>query len=226
MLVFGYTVKPDDTDLDDGVAVPADGIALAGGTIADAHGVAALLGHDAVAADAAHMVNGELMARTGGVCNRTPQVRDALVAKAKASRPAATDCSLVTTGDLAEIEDTLLLNSAGIVALKADDFAGLTNEKFTGIDLSGNALTALPARVFEGLGELTTLDLSGNALSALPATVFDLLPKLTALHLNSNALAEGGLPNGVFEELEKLDDARPASEPGAARVLCRMPRPA
>ena len=219
VLVFGYTVKPDDTDLDDGVAVPADGIALAGGTIADAHGVAALLGHDAVAADAAHMVNGELMARTGGVCNRTPQVRDALVAKAKASRPAATDCSLVTTGDLAEIEDTLLLNSAGIVALKADDFAGLTNEKFTGIDLSGNALTALPARVFEGLGELTTLDLSGNALSALPATVFDLLPKLTALHLNSNALAEGGLPNGVFEELEKLTTLDLRQNPGSASFV-------
>ena len=77
-LVFGYTVAADDTD-DNGVAVPENGILLAGGTIAGSHGVA-LLGHDAVAADAAHMVDGSNAALTGGVCDRTPQVRDALVA--------------------------------------------------------------------------------------------------------------------------------------------------
>ena len=54
--MFSYTVIEDDMDAD-GVAVPADGILLAGGTIAGPHGVA-LLGHDAVAADAAHMVDG------------------------------------------------------------------------------------------------------------------------------------------------------------------------
>ena len=193
VLLFSYAVASGDVDAD-GVAVPADRILLAGGTIAGPHGVA-LLGHDAVATDAAHMVDGSDAAPTGGVCDRTPQVRDALVAKAKANRPAATDCSLVTTGDLAEIEDTLLLNSAGIAALKADDFAGLTNEKFTGIDLSG------------------------NALSALPAGVFDPLPKLTALHLNSNALAEGGLPDGVFEELEKLTTLDLRQNPGSASFV-------
>ena len=95
MLVFGYTVIGDDTD-DDGIAVPADGIRLAGGTIADVNGGAAALGHDAVAADAAHKVGGELQAPTGGVCERTPQVRDALVAAAQANRPAAIHCSLVS----------------------------------------------------------------------------------------------------------------------------------
>ena len=39
VLLFSYTVTADDRD-DDGVAVPADGIALAGGTIAGSHGVA------------------------------------------------------------------------------------------------------------------------------------------------------------------------------------------
>ena len=56
VLLFSYAVTDADTDTD-GIAVPADGILLAGGTIAGAHGVA-LLGHDAVAADAAHMVDG------------------------------------------------------------------------------------------------------------------------------------------------------------------------
>ena len=59
VLVFGYTVTAADTD-ENGIAVPADGIRLAGGTIADAQGGAAALGHDAVAADAAHKVNGTL----------------------------------------------------------------------------------------------------------------------------------------------------------------------
>ena len=76
VLLFSYTVTADDRD-DDGVAVPANGILLAGGTIAGSHGVP-LLGHDAVAADAAHMVDGSDEALMDGVCERTPQVRDAL----------------------------------------------------------------------------------------------------------------------------------------------------
>ena len=197
VLVFGYTVIEDEMDAD-GVAVPANGIALAGGTIADAHGVAALLGHDAVAADAAHMVDGDMMALTGGVCGRTPQVRDALVTAAQANRAAATDCSLVTTGvtgDLDGITGTLQLAGRDIVALKAGDFEDLDN--------------------------LTGLDLSGNTLSALPAAVFEPLTGLTALHLNSNALAEGGLPDGVFEPLGMLTTLDLRQNPGSASFVPR-----
>ena len=73
--------------------MPENGILLAGGTIVDAQGGAAALGHDAVAADAAHRVDGSTAAPTGGVCERTPQVRDALVAAAQANDAAVTDCS-------------------------------------------------------------------------------------------------------------------------------------
>ena len=54
-----------------------------------------------------------------------------------------TDCSLVTTGvtgDLDGITGTLQLAGRDIVALKAGDFEDL--DKLTGLDLSGNALTA------------------------------------------------------------------------------------
>ena len=95
VLVFEYTVTADDAD-NDGIAVPANGILLSGGTIGDVNG-AALLGHDAVAADAAQRVDGSLP--TGGVCERTPQVRDALVAKAKANDPLVTNCSQVGDDD-------------------------------------------------------------------------------------------------------------------------------
>ena len=219
VLLFSYTVASGDTD-EDGIAVPADGMLLAGGTIAGPHGVA-LLGHDAVAADMAHMVDGSDAAPTGGVCDRTPQVRDALVAKAKAtakpSDPVVEDCEDVGDTEFDRMTDTLLLNSAGIVALKVGDFAGL--DKLTSLNLSGNALTALPATVFEELDELTTLDLSGNALSALPRGLFDLLTSLTALHLNSNALAEGGLPDGVFAALEALATLDLRQNPGSASFV-------
>ena len=163
VLVFGYTVTDADTDAD-GVAVPANGILLAGGTIADAQGGAAGLAHDAVAADAAHKVNGDRMALIGGVCGRTPQVRDALVAHANANDPMVTHCSQVGDDELAGIAGAMDLSGQGIAALKPGDFAGLGG--MTGLDLSGNALTALPAGVLEPLTGLATLDLSGNPGSA------------------------------------------------------------
>ena len=98
VLVFGYTVTDADTDAD-GIAVPADGILLAGGTIADAQGGAAGLAHDAVAADAAHKVNGDRMALIGGVCGRTPEVRDVLKEHANANDPMVTHCSQVGDDD-------------------------------------------------------------------------------------------------------------------------------
>ena len=162
VLVFGYTVDAD-TDAD-GVAVPANGILLAGGTIADAQGGAAALGHDAVAADAAHKVNGGRMALIGGVCDRTPEVREALVGHANANDPMVTHCSQVGDDELAGIAGALDLSDQGIAALKPGDFAGLG--RMTGLDLSDNALTALPAGVFEPLTGLATLDLSGNPGSA------------------------------------------------------------
>ena len=193
VLVFSYVVALDDSDLDDGVAVPADGILLDGGTIADLHGGAAALGHDAVAADAAHQVNGTLDPLTGGVCDRTPQVREALVAKAQENRAAATNCSLVTTDDLAGITGTLALNNRGIAALKPGDFAGLG-----------------------GVGQVL---LSTNGLSALPAGVFDGLGAVSLLNLFSNALGAESLEDGVFEPLTRLFQLDLVSNPGSASFL-------
>ena len=195
VLVFGYTVTAADTD-DDGIAVPANGILLAGGTIADAQGGAAALGHDAVAADAAHRVDGSTAVLTGGVCERTPQVRDALVAKAQANDPLVTNCSKVdamtsSPGSRA----ALALGRLGIAALKPGDF--------------------------EGLSGVTTLLLNDNALSALPAGVFDGLDAVTLLNLSNNALGAGSLEDGVFEPLTGLSHARPERNPGSASFVPR-----
>ena len=180
VLVFGYTVTAADTD-DDGVAVPADGILLAGGTIVDGYGAPAFLGHDAVAADAAHRVDGEKEALTGGVCERTPQVRDAIVA----AIGAASNCSEVTSGQLATIT-ALRLNYNNITALKPGDFEGLTS--VVQVFLSDNAISALPAGVFDGLSAVTGLQLQVNNLAAgsIEDGVFEPLTRVLELALHDN----------------------------------------
>ena len=193
VLVFSYLVTSGAMDAD-GVEVDADAIVLSGGTIAGAHGVAAMLGHDAVAADAAHKVDGSTPALTGGVCERTPQVRDALVAHAQGRDAAVTDCSKVTETHLAAVR---LLN------------------------LEDPAMTSLKAGDFEGLTGVETLTLQGNALTALPAGIFDDLGMVMELGLNHNALAEGSLPDGVFETLTRLHTLYLGNNPGSASFVPR-----
>ena len=193
VLVFSYLVTSGAMDAD-GVEVDADAIVLSGGTIIGAHGVAAMLGHDAVAADAAHMVDGSTPALTGGVCERTPQVRDALVAHAQGRDAAVTDCSKVTETHLAAVR-LLNLEDPGMTALKAGDFEGLTG--------------------------VETLTLQGNALTALPAGIFDDLGMVMELGLNHNALAEGSLPDRVFETLTRLHTLYLGNNPGSASFVPR-----
>ena len=59
---------------------------------------------------------------TAGICGRTQQVRDAIVAIISG----ATDCADVTDAHLAAITGTLDLSRKGITALAAGDFDGLT----------------------------------------------------------------------------------------------------
>ena len=94
--------------------------------------------------------------QSGGVCSRTPQVRDAIMRAAGAA-----DCNGVTSGELAAITHLDFLGDT-ITALKSGDFAGLTWLRW--LNLDNNSLSSLPAGVFEGLTELgpRTLSLQGN----------------------------------------------------------------
>ena len=130
------------------------------------------------------------------VSERTPQVRDAIVAAV----PGVNSASDVTAAHLAAIT-TLYLSNKGITALKSGDFDGLT--ALTTIRLWDNELTTLPADIFEGLTTLTALYLRDNELTTLPPDIFDGLTTLTTLYLSNNSFTT--LPADIFEGLTALD---------------------
>ena len=154
------------------------------------------------------------------VCDRTPQVRDAIVAIV----PGVSDCKNVTKSHLALITN-LNLSDQNIMALKAGDFDGLSSLRiltlykntlsslpvdiFSGLDslnrldLGSNQLSSLPVGIFSGLSSLNRLNLSYNHLTSLPADSFSGLSALSSLSLSSNRLSS--LPADIFSGLSALD---------------------
>ena len=132
------------------------------------------------------------------VSQRTPQVRDAIVAAV----PGVNNANNVTTAHLAAIT---YLDLSGPyqgrnISLKAGDLDGLT--ALTSLTLRKNGLTSLPSGIFDDLTTLTDLDLTANELTSLPSGIFDNLTTLTHLNLGSNDLT--ALPSNIFDNLIKL----------------------
>ena len=131
-----------------------------------------------------------------GICDRTPQVRDAILAELS-----ITDCNLVTPADLNAIT-TLDVSGPTIEgfqnfidnqydkidALQEGDFAGLTT--LTSLDLSDHSLAMLPNDVFLGLTTLLTLNLSVNALTDSAVTPIMFPDMITTLDLSGNMLTD------------------------------------
>ncbi|MYE87953.1 leucine-rich repeat protein, partial [Candidatus Poribacteria bacterium] len=133
------------------------------------------------------------------VSERTPQVRDAIVA-AVPDVDAAAD---VTETHLAGIT-ALYLNDRNITSLKSGDFDGLTG--LEELLLYGNQLTSLPADIFSGLSSLRTLRFGLNQITSLPDGLFDGVTALTDLRMIGNRLTS--LPDGIFEGLTGLTQLR------------------
>ncbi len=199
-LVFGLTVSSsheDDDGLCIGASCGADTIRLSGGgaIVAAEDGVAAVRNYDGVLTS--WNVDGSSQGLTGGVCDRHPAVRAAIVLAVSA----ASTCADVTDSQVNAIR-ALDLSGEGIAGLRKEDFEGLTG--LTELDLSGNALDHLPVDLFEHLDpSLLTLKLNGNPLGALPAGVFDGLTGVRTLELSNTGLTE--LPAGLFAELDRLE---------------------
>ena len=110
-----------------------------------------------IATIAALMLSAAVNAQTVDICDRTPQVRDAILEVLDAD-----DCAAVDSESLAGVE-TLNIASGEwwwldlgrewyLTALRAADFDGLTGLKT--LRLNYNRLTTLPAGVFDGLTSL------------------------------------------------------------------------
>ena len=165
-----------------------------------------------------------------GVCDRTPEVRDAL--------RGARECWAPSVGDLAG-RGYLNLGRQGIASLRERDLLGLAGLRvlhlhgnrlaelpgglFAGLGslqrlrLDGNRLAELPEELFEGLGRLASLDLGGNRLSSLPAGLLSGAPALSRLDLAGNRLSE--LPDGFFEGASNLSEVDLSGNPGAPFTL-------
>ena len=112
-------------------------------------------------------------AQTVDICDRTPQVRDAIL-----EALGAADCAAVE--GLANVA-RLDLSESQLTALRAGDFDGLAS--LEALYLYDNELTALPEGAFDGLTSLQILSLGDssspcwldkcNELTALPPSVFD-----------------------------------------------------
>ena len=134
-------------------------------------------------------------AQTPSVCDRTEQVRDAIVEEADVD-----DCAMVTVELLAGIRGGIHLSRAGITSLQSGDFAGLTSLRV--LELNNNSLAPLPAGVFSGLTALIVLDLIRTEQGTLHEDVFSSLPALEVLDLDYNNLTS--LPAGVFSGNRRL----------------------
>ena len=130
------------------------------------------------------------------VSERTPQVRDAIVAAV----PGINSATEVTVAHLMAITHLYSLKNQSITSLKEGDLDGLTS--LTDLDLRENDLTTLPAGVFKDLTSLTSLGLQDNDLKTLPLGTFGGLTSLTFLGLSNNALTT--LPTGIFKDLISL----------------------
>ena len=135
---------------------------------------------------------------TAGVCDRIPAIRDAIIAWAGRGH-----CRDVTEFDLSEIP-YLFLSDRGITALRADDFAGLSNMRT--LDLSKNFIAGTIPPELEGLANLEQLDLSFNKLTGTIPPELGRLANLEQLNLSFNGLT-GTIPTELkrLENLEGLE---------------------
>ena len=151
------------------------------------------------------------------VCDRSPQVRDAIVSAVGLA------CDAISEFDLLDVS-ALDLSRKEITALDAGDFTGLAN--LVELDLSYNRLGTIPEQGFKdlvnlkklklrstgltdvpvairGMRSLQELNLIANSIQTIPKESFNGLSELRDLHLGWNQIT--GLANGFLSDLKGLE---------------------
>lgn len=132
-----------------------------------------------------------------GVCDRTPQIREAIMVRVGSS-----DCANVTEDRLRSVRWLDFRDAPTIASLYDDDFEGLHNLEW--LNLERHEIRELPKGVFRGLPSLVSLLLDGNRIHELPAGVFAELKNLRVLWLGGNELT--ALPDQAFAGLANLEE--------------------
>ena len=130
------------------------------------------------------------------VCNRTPQIRDAIVDAISG----VTNCTDVTSAHLTSIQE-LDASGTGLRTLQAGDFNGMTG--LTTLWLSQNLLSSVPATIFSGLTALEWIQLGYNQLNSLDRLTFNGLTNLENIYLRNNRLSS--LDKDTFNGLSSIE---------------------
>ena len=230
-LVFAYTVAAGDRAAG-GIATGSTPLESSGArvTVPDGSAVISALTVSSYiqGAGSRSKVDSSLVL-SGGVCERTPLVRDAILTAVTDNDSNVADCSQVTEAHLAAV--TGVLGVEGLTSIAAGDFAGLSG--IGEITLSGTGIETLPAGLFDGLGAHVGSGLH-IGLTHLPKDYFRGLGRLAVLDLSDNRLAAGALPDGIFEPLTELillellrnpgfDSFMPVADAGPGGVLSARP---
>ena len=170
------------------------GLQPSDGGVEDAPRLGAEVLLDRSAERGTHTVNVAYPNEVVDICDRTSQVRDALMKKTGAE-----NCSGVTAADLTNVRQ-LLFYPSDIPSLQTHDLRGLTN--LTDLLLAYTDVSELPEEIFRGLINLEWLSLAVNDLQYLPETVFHGLDSLRVLNVEFNPL--GALPEDIFQGLDSL----------------------
>ncbi len=131
------------------------------------------------------VVNGETLSvyqsasvAPASVCDRTPEVREAIVSATGLT------CGSISEFDLINVS-ALDLSRKEIPALDAGDFTGLGH--LAELDLSSNQLGAIPEHAFNDLVNLRELDLSNTGLTDVPVAIRG-MHSLQEMSLRGNAI--------------------------------------
>ena len=198
-LVFGINVNERIADEDGLIQLFEDGWHPDGATVTtQSNGVGAEWDLPDWQRIVVAKIDGRMFLPSEGICGRTKEVRDAIVALIDD----AADCSAVTEAQLAGLQgDDDDLNVTGLTEIDDGDFAGLSN--LTGLAIRGNAIETLPVGLFDDLDSLTTLSIA-TGLKRLPRSVFRSLDTVTLLTIDAAQMGAGSLPDGVLEPLSRL----------------------
>ena len=128
------------------------------------------------------------------VCQRTPQVRDAIVGKV----PGVSDCIGVTEAHLGAITGRLVINP--VEELREGDLDGLGQLEQL---LVVGDLRTFPSNILDELASLVTLDWGQNAITELPEGLLDKVTKLEDVNFASNRLTS--VRASLVAKLQVLD---------------------